>query len=63
MPGETETNADCMEDGHERLDALALVLWLAKPGDVVLRESLRQRHSRHGDGRLRPERAETLTRR
>ncbi len=63
MPGETETNADCMADGHERLDAPALVLWLAKPGDVVLRESLRQRHSRQGDGRLRPERAETLTRR
>ena len=63
MPGETETNADCMEDGHERLDAPALVLWLAKPGDVVLRESLRQRHSSHGAGRLRPERAKTLTRR
>jgi len=63
MPGETETNADCMADGHERLDAPALVLWLAKPGDVVLRESLRQRHSRQGDGRLRPERAGTLTRR
>jgi len=23
MPGETETNADCMADGHERLDAPA----------------------------------------